>query len=269
MDASALGAFGVAFVAGLLSILSPCVLPLLPLVLGAAAAEHRYAPALLAIGVALSFVAIGLFMATIGFAVGLDGDSLRLVAAALLIALGVILLAPELQARVAAAGGPISDRLSAAFGAGARGGMFGQFGVGLLLGAVWSPCVGPTLGAASVLAARGRGDDGRVRSRRGRAADVAWSPLAASDGALAGPAADRWETGEASARRVARPDWRVDRLRLRQDVGDGACHGFARMVDAVNDAFLALRQINTVDARDAYLAASAQDARRKQIQAKA
>jgi cytochrome c-type biogenesis protein len=155
MDASALGAFGVAFVAGLLSILSPCVLPLLPLVLGAAAAEHRYAPALLAIGVALSFVAIGLFMATIGFAVGLDGDSLRLVAAALLIALGVILLAPELQARVAAAGGPISDRLSAAFGAGARGGMFGQFGVGLLLGAVWSPCVGPTLGAASVLAARG------------------------------------------------------------------------------------------------------------------
>src|SRR3970040_2282761 len=62
MDASALGAFGVAFVAGLLSILSPCVLPLLPLVLGAAAAEHRYAPALLALGVPLSFVAIGLFM---------------------------------------------------------------------------------------------------------------------------------------------------------------------------------------------------------------
>jgi len=31
----------------------------------------------------------------------------------------------------------------------------GQFGLGLLLGAVWSPCVGPTLGAASVMAARG------------------------------------------------------------------------------------------------------------------
>lgn len=152
MDA---GAFGVAFVAGLLSILSPCVLPLLPLVLGAAAAEHRYAPALLALGVAISFVAIGLFLATIGFAIGLDGDSLRLIAAALLIALGAILLAPELQARVAAAGGPISDRLSATFGGVAHGGMFGQFGVGLLLGAVWSPCVGPTLGAASVLAARG------------------------------------------------------------------------------------------------------------------
>jgi cytochrome c-type biogenesis protein len=155
MDAGALGAFSVAFLAGLLSTLSPCVLPLLPLVLGAAAAEHRFAPALLALGVAISFVVIGLFVATVGFAVGLDGDSLRFVAAALLIGLGVIMLAPGLQARISAAGGPISDRLNGAFGGLAHGGMFGQFGVGLLLGAVWSPCVGPTLGAASVLAARG------------------------------------------------------------------------------------------------------------------
>ena len=191
MDASALGALGVAFVAGLLSILSPCVLPLLPLVLGAAAAEHRYAPALLALGVALSFVAIGLFMATIGFAVGLDGDSLRLVAAALLIALGVILLAPELQARLAAAGGPISDRLSAAFGDGARGGMFGQFGVGLSAWRRLEPLRGSD--AWRRVSARGarrrperrRGDDGRVWFRRGRAADAAWSPLAAS----------RWRVG--------------------------------------------------------------------------
>lgn len=54
------GALGLAFLAGLLSALSPCVLPLLPLVLGAAAAEHKWAPALLALGVALSFVVIGL-----------------------------------------------------------------------------------------------------------------------------------------------------------------------------------------------------------------
>lgn len=150
------GTLGLAFLAGLLSALSPCVLPLLPLVLGAAAAEHRWAPALLALGVALSFVIIGLFVSTIGFAIGLDGDALRAVAAGLMIALGLVLLVPALQTRVAAAGGPLSDRLNAAFGgAGASGGLFGQFGVGLLLGAVWSPCVGPTLGAASVLAARG------------------------------------------------------------------------------------------------------------------
>ena len=41
------------------------------------------------------------------------------------------------------------------------GGPAGQFGVGVLLGAVWSPCVGPTLGAASLLAAQGR-DLGQV-----------------------------------------------------------------------------------------------------------
>ena len=45
-------------------------------------------------------------------------------------------------------------------------GSWGQFGVGLLLGAVWSPCVGPTLGAASVLAAQGR-DLGQVAATMG------------------------------------------------------------------------------------------------------
>lgn len=147
---------GLAFLAGLLSALSPCVLPLLPLVLGAAAAEHKWAPALLALGVALSFVVIGLFVATLGFSIGLDDGVFRLAAATLMAGLGVILLVPGLQARVAAAGGPLSDRLSAAFGgAPASPGLASQFGVGLLLGAVWSPCVGPTLGAASVLASRG------------------------------------------------------------------------------------------------------------------
>ncbi|MCC3244062.1 sulfite exporter TauE/SafE family protein [Methylocystis sp. WRRC1] len=162
----AAGALGLAFLAGLLSVLSPCVLPLLPLVLGAAAAEHRLAPALLAFGVALSFVVIGLFVATIGFSIGLDGDAFRQAAAVLMIAFGAVLLAPALQIRIAAAGGPLSDRLNSAFGDRPSNGLFGQFGLGLLLGAVWSPCVGPTLGAASVLAARGE-DLGAVAATMG------------------------------------------------------------------------------------------------------
>lgn len=60
------------FFAGVLSILSPCVLPLVPVVLTGAIAEHRLAPLALAAGVALSFTAIGLFVATIGFSIGLD-----------------------------------------------------------------------------------------------------------------------------------------------------------------------------------------------------
>lgn len=151
----AFGSTGFAFLAGLLSILSPCVLPLLPIVLGTASAEHRLAPAALAGGVALSFVAIGLFVATIGYSIGLDGDVFRIAAAILMILVGSVLAVPALQVRVATAGGPVSDWADRNLSGFSTRGVWGQFGVGLLLGAVWAPCVGPTLGAASVLAAQG------------------------------------------------------------------------------------------------------------------
>jgi cytochrome c biogenesis protein CcdA len=150
-----LGTLGLAFLAGALSVLSPCVLPLLPIVLGSAASEHRLAPAALAAGLSLSFVVIGLFVATIGFAAGLDWGVFRLVSAVLLIAIGTLLLVPWLGAQAAAAGGPVSNWVEGQFGGFAAQGLSGQFLLGLLLGAVWSPCVGPTLGAASILAAKG------------------------------------------------------------------------------------------------------------------
>lgn len=145
-----------AFLAGLLSILSPCVLPLVPIVLGAASSEHRFGPVALAAGVTASFVAIGLFVATIGFSIGLDGDRFRIAGAILMIVVGAVLALPTLQARLAVAGGPISNWADARINGVASRGLTGQLGIGLLLGAVWSPCVGPTLGAASVLAAQGQ-----------------------------------------------------------------------------------------------------------------
>ncbi len=150
-----LGTLGLAFLAGLLSILSPCVLPLLPIVLGTAATEHRLGPVALALGLALSFVTIGLFVATIGFAAGLDAGVFRTLSAVILIGVGMLLLVPQLGAEVAAAGGPVSNWVEERFGGFAAAGLGGQFLLGLLLGAVWSPCVGPTLGAASILAAKG------------------------------------------------------------------------------------------------------------------
>jgi cytochrome c-type biogenesis protein len=151
-----MGTLGLAFIAGILSTLSPCVLPLLPIVLGAAVSEHRLGPAALAAGLAVSFVAIGLFVATIGFAIGLDSGAFRVVAAIMLIAVGTVLVVPRLQARFALAAGPVSNWTEHRLGGFSRSGVGGQFAVGLLLGAVWSPCVGPTLGAASVLAAQGK-----------------------------------------------------------------------------------------------------------------
>lgn len=151
---AASGAF--AFVAGLLSILSPCVLPILPVVFGAAAARSRLGPAALAAGIALSFTLAGLLIATAGFAIGLDAGVLRYVAALLLIAVGLVLLVPRLEARFAFVSGRAGSALGGLSNRFAVEGARGQFLLGLALGAVWSPCVGPTLGAASLLAAQGR-----------------------------------------------------------------------------------------------------------------
>jgi cytochrome c-type biogenesis protein len=149
------------FVAGVLSVLSPCVLPLLPIVLGAAAAKQKWGPVALAAGLSVSFVVIGLFVATIGFAIGLDADVFRYVAAVLILAVGVVLMVPRLQSAFALAGGPLANWAHGHLDDANSGSVAGQFAVGVLLGAVWSPCVGPTLGAASLLAAQGR-DLGQV-----------------------------------------------------------------------------------------------------------
>ena len=147
---------GLAFLAGLLSIFSPCVLPLLPLVLGAAASEHKFGPVALAAGLALSFVTIGLFVATIGFSIGLNAGVFRTASAYIMIIIGAVLVLPNFQAKLALAGGPVANWAEIKFGGFSSTGLKGQFFVGLLLGAVWSPCVGPTLGAASLLASQGK-----------------------------------------------------------------------------------------------------------------
>ena len=149
-------AITLAFVAGLLSILSPCVLPLVPIVLGAAVTEHRFGAVALAAGLAISFTVLGLLLALAGFWLGIDAAMFRIAAAVIMIALGAVLLVPAWQAQLAAAGGPLSSWADQRFGGAASSGLGGQFGIGLLLGAVWSPCVGPTLGAASLLAAQGQ-----------------------------------------------------------------------------------------------------------------
>lgn len=149
------GSVGFGFLAGVLSTLSPCVLPLLPLVLGPATAAHRLGLPALVAGVVLSFVGVGMFVATIGYSIGLDGDVFRTASALMLALLGVVLLSSGLQNRFALATGGVSNWGSAVMARLSPEGLHGQFLLGLLLGAVWSPCVGPTLGAASVLAAQG------------------------------------------------------------------------------------------------------------------
>lgn len=147
--------YGLGFLAGVLSILSPCVLPILPVVLGAAAGKHRFGAPALAVGLTVSFVGFGLFFATFGFALGLDGEWVRKAGGVILAVIGIVLLLPGLQSRLATAAGPAGRYFDSRINALGDSGLSGQFLTGLLLGMVWTPCVGPTLGAASMLAAQG------------------------------------------------------------------------------------------------------------------
>jgi cytochrome c-type biogenesis protein len=144
-----------AFGAGALTILSPCVLPLVPIVLSSAAQRHRYGPLALATGLVLSFTIVGFLVATLGAQSGFDGEIVRTFGAVMLIVAGVFLLSSRVQAFATRLATPLANWGNAQQDGLERFGLAGQAGIGVLLGIVWSPCVGPTLGAATVLAAQG------------------------------------------------------------------------------------------------------------------
>jgi cytochrome c-type biogenesis protein len=146
----------VAYVAGVLTILSPCVIPLVPIVLGSAAQRHRWGPLALALGLVASFTLAGFAIATLGASIGLNGESIRTWSAVLLLIVGAALLIPQLQAVFEHAIGPLATWAGERQARLERFGLAGQAGIGVLLGLVWSPCVGPTLGAATLLAAQGK-----------------------------------------------------------------------------------------------------------------
>ncbi|MDQ5768724.1 cytochrome c biogenesis CcdA family protein [Thiothrix subterranea] len=151
-----LGSYGLAFLAGILSILSPCVLPLVPILVGTAASSHRYGPLALAAGLMVSFTAAGILILSIGSSLGLDQSSLRVAGAVILLVFGFVLLSGSLQAKLAAATSGVSGAGNQLLARVSLDGLAGQFVIGLLLGIVWSPCVGPTLGAAIALASQGQ-----------------------------------------------------------------------------------------------------------------
>jgi cytochrome c biogenesis protein CcdA len=141
--------------AGLLTLINPCVLPVLPIVLATALQASRLGPVALAAGMSLSFVALGIGVATLGRAVGLTEDMVAQGAAVLMIGFGLVLMVPRFSAGFATATAGFATTADARLDGVDRSGLPGQFMGGMLLGAVWSPCVGPTLGAAISLASQG------------------------------------------------------------------------------------------------------------------
>lgn len=149
------GSYGLGFLAGLLSTLSPCVLPLIPILLGSATNAHPRAPLALAGGLAISYAVIGTILAWAGSALNIDASLFRNIAAVVLGLLGIVLMSASLQRRFATATSGLGDSGNSLLNRIRPDGLWGQFAIGLVLGVVWSPCVGPTLGAAVVLASQG------------------------------------------------------------------------------------------------------------------
>ncbi len=143
-----------AFAAGVLTIFSPCVLPLAPIVVAAARARDPRGPMALGFGLAATFGVVGGVLASFGVEFG-DSDLARAASAVIMIAIGAALLVPAIGERierrlgfVGRAGDVMSERLPNA-------GLAGQAAAGVVLAFAWAPCAGPILGAALILAAKG------------------------------------------------------------------------------------------------------------------
>lgn len=96
-----IGSYGLGFLAGLLSTLSPCVLPIVPVLLGSAIQAHPMAPLALAAGLATSYAIVGSTLAWAGSALGMDTGVLRDVGAGIVGLLGLVLMSGSLQQRFA------------------------------------------------------------------------------------------------------------------------------------------------------------------------
>lgn len=140
--------------AGVLASLSPCVLPILPIVLAAAGTDHRLGPLALAGGLALSFTGAGMLLGLAGFALGLDGEVLRVGAAVLMLLAGAALLMSSVAARLSAAAEHALRPITAHAARMSARGIGGQFALVAVLGLAWAPCTGPALGAAVALSAQ-------------------------------------------------------------------------------------------------------------------
>lgn len=145
-----------AYGAGLLTLINPCVLPILPIVLASASAEDRMGPVYLAFGMSVSFIFFGVTLTAVGYSIGFTTEDLAQVGAWLMLAFGLLLVVPQstpLMTRAFAGIATSADRgIDRVGGLGPLGQVLG----GGLLGLVWSPCIGPTLGGAIALASQGQ-----------------------------------------------------------------------------------------------------------------
>jgi len=139
---------GLALLGGILTVLSPCVLPILPVLVGRSLQSHRYGPIAMVAGLIGGFAVVGSLLGiTASWFTGLAG-ALRTGAIALLLIMGLLAIFPKWSYRLFSYF-PIGNWMKEP----ARVGLMGEFCVGTQLGLLWTPCAGPVLGSILVLAA--------------------------------------------------------------------------------------------------------------------
>ena len=136
---------GIAFVAGIVTAISPCVLPVLPIVFAGAATGERRRPYAIVAGLVLSFTVFTLAATALLTALGLPDDLFRDVAIGVVALVGASLLWPRL--------GDLVERPFAALGRRRPGDLGGGFLLGVSLGVLFTPCAGPVIAAVATVAA--------------------------------------------------------------------------------------------------------------------
>lgn len=148
--------FFLAIAAGFLTILAPCILPLLPFLLGTSGGKSKWRPLMTIVGFVASFSVLGAAFATAGTFLGVSNAAVRNVAVVLLLLFGLALLFESVYDRAMAGLAPLFARWSARVSGGAQKRTDAMSGliVGVSLGLVWTPCAGPILGSILTLASR-------------------------------------------------------------------------------------------------------------------
>ncbi|OHC18745.1 MAG: DipZ protein [Pseudomonadales bacterium RIFCSPHIGHO2_02_FULL_60_43] len=148
---------GLAFLEGVALIVSPCILPVLPLVLATSAGGGRRRPYGIIIGFVLAFTLFALAARQLVSLLGLDLDLVKNASLALLALLGLVLLSSRLSERFSALTQGLADFGNRLAGTGGEG-LLGGIAIGALIGLVWTPCAGPILAAVLVQVIRQQTD---------------------------------------------------------------------------------------------------------------
>ena len=137
-----------AFISGIVTILSPCILPVLPIVLSGSVGGKRR-PAGVITGFIASFSLFTLVLSTLVRALNIPPDALRTIAVVLIVLFGLVMVVPWLQKSFEALASRLTSRRHSP---GGKGGFGGGLLVGASLGLVWTPCVGPIMASVISLA---------------------------------------------------------------------------------------------------------------------